>query len=163
MPYCETTDLLISGIAMSPEVNVQSYVQDAADQIDSAIGFRYETPIDITVDSSVVRPAILLLKRINVLLASARLLMRLDYGNEGNRPNQLAMEWLKEAVDALKAIVDGKVDLEGAVLQQGVEDSSGPLIFNEDSDSLVATFYQRVQRRSYWDHFSGDIVSGLYG
>ncbi|HWI68184.1 MAG TPA: hypothetical protein VNS88_07365, partial [Nitrospiraceae bacterium] len=72
MGYSEVTDLLTGNVPTPAYLSPQKYVDDAADEIDSKIGFVYETPIDVTYSSSnpVTRPVRLLLKRINNFLAS---------------------------------------------------------------------------------------------
>ena len=49
--YSAVTDLLVGDITLGSTVNAEKYVQDAADEMDSKLGFIYETPIDLNAAS----------------------------------------------------------------------------------------------------------------
>jgi len=152
MAYSETTDLLTGNVPTPAYLDPQRYVNDAADEIDSKIGFVYETPIDITDSSSnpVSRPVRLLLKRINNFLASGRLLLAVDAGAETDRVHSYGLYLIQEATASLDLIAQGKVDLDGAELLPADQASvTAPLLYNEDSESNVESFYNRIANPAY--------------
>lgn len=152
MAYSETTDLLTGNVPTPAYLSPQKYVDDAADEIDSKIGFTYETPIDVTDSSSnpVSRPVRLLLKRINNFLASGRLLLAVDAGAETDRVHAYGLYLVKEAEESLYAICEGKVNLEGAeLLPTDQARVTAPLIKNVDEESNVESFYDRISNPNY--------------
>lgn len=146
--YCTTDDLLTGNIPTPAYLSPAKYVQDAADEIDSKIGFIYETPIDIAddPDNPVIRPARLLLKRINVMLATGRLLLAVDASGEETSLHAYAKSLVDNAELALEAIFSGDILLEGAVeLHPSTADSHrGPMIVNKDLVSAVDDFYDQL-------------------
>lgn len=146
--YCATADLLTGNIPTPAALSPDKYVQDAADEIDSKIGFVYETPVNIADDPAnpVVRPVRLLLKRINVMLASGRLLMAAAASGEDKTLHAYAKSLVDNAELALEAIFDGTILLEGAVELNPPTDAShrGPLIASKDTSSAVDDFYDQL-------------------
>ena len=152
MGYSEVTDLLTGNVPTPAYLSPQKYVDDAADEIDSKIGFVYETPIDVTDSSSnpVTRPVRLLLKRINNFLASGRLLLAVDAGAETDRVHSYGLYLIQEAQTGLDLISSGKIQLDGAeVLPMGEVSVTAPLLYNEDSESNVEAFYDRIANPAY--------------
>jgi len=148
--YCSPTDLLIGDIPVSGELNPAKYVQDAADEIDSKIGFLYTTPIPVDASSGTARPVVLLLKRINVHLASGRLILAATIPAENERLNAYGRSLVREAEDAIEAIASGQIILDG-VLAGGfaLPRKAVPLISNGDLESSVDAFYDRVVNPNY--------------
>lgn len=146
MAYCDTGDLLTGSIPTPAYLDPQKYVDDAADEIDSKIGFVYETPIDISDDSEVIRPARLLLKRINVFLATGRLLMAVASPGEETSIHAYGKSLVDNATAATEAIFDGTILLDGATDLHPATDSShrGPIIANKDASSAVDDFYDQL-------------------
>jgi phage gp36-like protein len=147
--YCAVSDLLIGDIPTSAELDPQKYVNDAADEIDSKIGFVYETPIPTTVP----RPVVLLLKRLNAHLASGRLILAATITGEDVRLNAYGQSLVDEVQAALQMIVDGKLPLAQADLNDEVpraEQTSRVLHANQDAESAVDAFYGRVANPDYY-------------
>lgn len=144
--YCLTTDLLTGNIPTPGYMSPQKFVDDAGDEIDSKIGFVYETPIDISDTSEVVRPARLLLKRINVFLATGRLLMAAASAGEDTSLHAYAKKMVDDATTALDAIFAGEIPIEGAVLINPAEEdvTKAPLWSNPDIESAVDSFYEQL-------------------
>lgn len=150
MAYCDVTDLKLGNIPIPAYLDAQKEVNDAADEIDSKIGFRYITPVNVTVGSATVRPAVLLLKRINVSLATGRLLLAIASPEEGNQLHAYAWSLIKEATAALEMISCGDVVLDGVPhFNTDDEPASTPLISNIDSESSVEAFYDRIANPAY--------------
>lgn len=150
MAYSEVNDLLTGNVPTPAYLSPQKYVDDAADEIDSKIGFIYQTPVDVS-GSQVVRPAVLLLKRINNFLASGRLLMAVDAGGEDTQLHAYGLSLVKDATAALDQIASGAIALDGAPKIDTTEDArvTSPLIFNEDAESNVSAFYDRLANPNF--------------
>jgi hypothetical protein len=152
--YCQASDLLTySGSIPAPSyLSPQKFVDDAADEIDSKIGFVYATPIDISdvAGNPVVRPARLLLKRLNVNLATGRMLLAADANGEDTQIHAYGWSLIREVVAALNNIADGDITLEGATLvTPNALNNNIPLIYNKDAESNVEAFYDRVANPNY--------------
>lgn len=152
--YCMVTDLLTGNIPTPAAVDPQKFVQDAADEIDSQIGFVYRTPVDIADSSPVVRPVRLLLKRLNVFLATGRLILAVDGGGEDKQLHAYGLKLIEDALMSLSMIANGQINLEGAPKLPGQEKTvMGPLVSNADSESSVEAFYNRVANPNWLPPF----------
>lgn len=152
MPY-STTDDMLTGNIPAPAAGLLSpakFVNDAADEIDAAIGHIYQTPVDMTEEGGVSRPARLVLKRISNFLASGRYMMAAAAGSQLTEIHAYALKLVEDATASLDAIARGDVVLEGAVRLGDQEESfTGPQIYNEDTESNVEAFYNRVANPNY--------------
>lgn len=158
--YCETTDLLLGQIPTPAGLDLSKIVQDATDEIDSRIGMLYATPVDLG-SVEIPRPVKLLLKRLNVFIASGRLIMAVTSNTEDDRLHAYGLSLVNDALDALKEIAAGKLILDGVPPIEGTEPVvSVPLIFNEDPESSVEAFYNRIANPSYVYGFQ---ISQAYG
>lgn len=146
MPYATSADLLTGNIPTPAYIDKDKIVADAADEIDSKIGFIYQTPIDTSDASAVVRPAKLLLKRINVFLATGRLLMAVAASGEDTGLHAYAKKLVDDATAALEAIFAGEILLEGATELHPSTDTTpkGPRWYNPDVESAVDKFYDEL-------------------
>ena len=153
--YSATTDLLVGDIPLPTYISTAKFVTDAADEIDSHIGFVYKTPISVVdvPENPVSRPARLLLKRISTHLSSGRILMSVAAAGEDNALHAYGYNLVKEALAALAAIVKGEILLDGAEPVDGVDTGvpTGPMISNLDEVSLVEQFYDRARNPSTTD------------
>ena len=153
MAYCTADDLLVGNIPLPAYLDVNAVIEDAADEIDSKIGWRYVTPIDISEPGPLVRPARLMLKRINAALATGRLILAVASPEEKNNLHAYGWSLVREANGAINVIADGTVPLEGATLVDPAIDDEPvavPLINNLDSESQVEAFYDRVANPDYF-------------
>ena len=156
MAYCTVADLLIGDIPTSAALDPVKYVNDAADEIDSKIGFVYETPIPNTVP----RPVVLLLKRLNSHLASGRLILAATISVEDVRLNAYGQSLVDEVELALQKIVGGELLLAGADINTDIpqaEQTPSVLYANKDAESAVDAFYDRVVNPDYY------FVNTVYG
>jgi hypothetical protein len=142
VPYCSDSDLLTGPLGLPESMDVAKYVQDAADEIDTQIGFVYQTPVVGVGAAPLPRPVSLLLKRINALLASGRAIIAAGGGSQDTSLNAYGRSLVDEARAALTPIVEGRTVLEGAerLPDQG-EENRGPRIYNIDSESPTDAFY----------------------
>lgn len=140
MAYCEAGDLLLGNIP-TQSVDSEKYVNDACDEIDSKLGFMYATPIVVD-EAPQNRPTRLMLKRLNVWLASGRLIMALDSGGQDDQLHQYALYLVSEATKTLEAILNGEIVLPG--VDPASPDSTGivtgPQQVNGDDYSLVEAY-----------------------
>lgn len=155
--YSATTDLLTGDIPLPSYISAQKFVDDAADEIDSKIGFLYATPVDLNA-AGVLEPVKKLLKRINNFLASGRLLMVLTASQEDDRLHAYAYSLVVEANAALLSIAAGEIPLGLPPVEGGPTEAPAtvPLLFNQDEESAVEAFYDRVANP--WYAFSPVVV-----
>lgn len=146
--YCGLTDLLKGDLDLPRYMGDGSqFVNMAAEDIDSHLGHIYVTPIEV-LDIPRNRPTKLMLKRINRLLASGRMVLDLATAGESTDLHAYGRSLVKEAMDLLEKIASGEIVLAGASRIDEVVDPTGqhftgPRITNEDSYSLVQAFYDR--------------------
>lgn len=148
--YSKTTDLLLGDIPTPGYLDKDKIVQDAADEIDSQIGFTYTIPVDVSQSSPVIVPVRLLLKRINNFLATGRLIMQVASNGEDKQLHAYGISLVEQANAAISMIVSGEIDLIGAVKRPGTETQTrGPKIVNGDPESYVDAFYDRIANPGY--------------
>jgi hypothetical protein len=145
MPYSTKADLRIGDIRLPDRLGDGSaFVQEAADEIDAQIGHIYVTPI-VLLDVPENRPARLLLKKINNLIASGRLILDLAAAAEDQQLHAYGYNMLKEGLALLGMIQRREILLTGAdeldLDGDGEKSPTGPMIYNEDPESLVKGYY----------------------
>lgn len=144
MAYSSVDNLLIGKIPLPANVDPQQYVDNATDEVDSYIGFTYVTPIDVSDTSVVDRPVRLLLKRIANMIATGRLILAMSGGAEMQKVHAYGRSLIRDASEVLTQISEGKVVLTSVPTVAGGTETTGPQIFNLDSESNVEAFYNRV-------------------
>ncbi len=160
--YCVVEDLLLGDVTVGGTVNRQLYVDQAAEEMDSKLGWIYKTPIDLDgapadpPDQPEALPALprheaLLLKVINAKIATARLIMAVSINEEGNSVHAYALRLLKEGNDELLLIANGAVLLSAPRNESTPDEISRvPGIINEDIESLLDPFYNTTNRGRPW-------------
>lgn len=145
--YSEVSDLRHGDIPLQAQHGTgEGFVQDAADDIDAQVGHIYVTPISV-VNIPANRPTRLLLKKINNLLASGRLLLDMAAAAEDDNLHSYGLQMLKEGMELLRRVSTGEIVLAGAPKLDGTSDAPERLsIVNEDAYSMVEGFYRRTQR-----------------
>lgn len=145
--YSAVSDLLLGDTVLGSTVDPEKYVQDAADEIDSKVGFMYVTPLNL---QTAPRPVQLLLKRINNFLATGRLIMAVASPSEEGGLNAYGRNLVEAASESLDAIAAGKINLEGVqTIADGTALRTAPMVSNIDSESSVEAFYDRIANPSY--------------
>ena len=149
MTYCEVVDLLIGDIPTSAKLDPQKYVNDAADEIDSKIGFVYTTPIPVF--DPTPRPVVLLLKRLNAHLATGRMILAATILMEDKILNAYGKTLVADVEASLVLIGTGQLILDGVIPSglNALPKAHVPLIMNKDSESAVDAFYDRVVNPAY--------------
>jgi len=147
--YCTENDLLTGvDVSIPDTISKAQFVRDAADEIDSMIGFLYTTPVVLSAtDEAKYRPTVLLLKRVNRFLASGRLLLAAAAVGEDSQLHAYGKSLVDDAMAVLAAIVDRKIILEGVLPSAQQADTyqvSRGYIFNLDQKSGVETFYDSI-------------------
>lgn len=140
MAYSTVDDLLTGDTRIDGVIDTNAFVNAAADEMDSALGFIYETPI-VLADTPINRPTSLLLKLINNYLATGRIILTISRSAEDNSLDALGKYYVNTALNRLNMIVEGKISLVGATRIQDESTPKGPEIFNAEPDSLVDMFY----------------------
>lgn len=141
--YSTKDDLLTGDIPLAGKYGDGTpFVQMAADEIDAQIGHIYETPI-VLADTPENRPARLLLKKINNLLASGRIILDMAAGAEDDRLHAYGTSMWQEGISLLNQLSNRSIILQGAVLIESKADDKNDRvsIHNEDPKSLVEEFY----------------------
>lgn len=151
MTYCEVVDLLIGDLPTSAALSPQKYVSDASDEIDSKIGFVYETPIDVVTAGVTPRPVVLLLKRLNAHLATGRMILAATIIAEDKQLNAYGARMVADCELTMSQIATGALVLDGTVPSglNGLPPPHVPMILNKDEESAVDAFYDRVVNPSY--------------
>lgn len=142
--YSLASDMLLGGIPTPVYADKDKYVQDATDEVDSYIGFLYQTPVDVTSGGPTPRPVRLLLKRIANDLATGRYIMAVSGGGQRNTVHAYGKELVDQACAILKKISEGDIVLQDVPLLSTATPVSSPLIFNVDDESQVEAYYDRV-------------------
>lgn len=151
MAYCDSSDLVLGGIPMPAETTATTYVNAAADEIDSYLAGLYVTPITVPMIPDSVPPApvdprhrqtTLTLKRINSHLASGRLITALASGGEDDQVHAYGLMLIREALAALNQLKTGIPDLQGVVKHEIANEASlRGAVYNVDPTSQVEDFY----------------------
>jgi hypothetical protein len=144
MAYCEPADLLIGDLPLSAQYGDGSgFISTAADEMDVVLGQLYVTPI-VLADTPANRPSQLWLKTCNKFIASGRLILDIALAAEDDNLNAYGLSLLNQGLDMLKAIQSGAASITGAIPLDPNASSyqTGPMIFNEDSRSLVSAGYE---------------------
>jgi len=123
----------------------------SADQIDGYIGHLYETPVVVPVPPAENRPAQLCLKTINICLASGQIILDMAAGGEDSELQAYGKSLVDRGWHMLEEIASGNIVLKGATKVAGI--TTGPILNNEDQESLVEAFYQQV----VWGEPRGDL------
>lgn len=152
--YCAESDLRTGDLAPPSYTTKVQYIQNAAEEIDAAIGHLYITPV--TIDSAVSknRPSILFLKKLNWLLASGRFILDVAAAGEMDNLNAYGKRMLDEANMMIASLISSDLQLVGAPLiavdPNRAKNFTGPVIYNEDPYSLVETFYRQRRLGSFY-------------
>lgn len=143
--YCSEADLRTGDLRAPSYTSKEQYIKGAAKEIESALGHIYVTPFVIDPSVPENRPSILLIEKLNWLLASGRFILDVAAAGERDNLHAYGASMLKEAQDILKQLQNREPLLTGAPLIPGTGDQggSGPRIDNEDSESLVKGFYEQ--------------------
>jgi hypothetical protein len=151
--YCVKEDLLTGDIPLAGKYgDGTSFVNFAADEIDGQIGHIYVTPIEYADPSDPkARPAQLLLKKINVLLASGRIILDMAAGHEDDSLHSYGNSMLREGISLLKMISNRQIDLYGAtkLTEETESDDTAITVIQDDPYSLVESFYTMYSRPAW--------------
>jgi hypothetical protein len=166
MAYSDASDLLIGDVIISGSIDKEQFIQGAADEIDSKIGWLYQTPIKVEGDPSADPPIpalprheALLLKGINNKLASGRLIMALDVAGEQTTLHAYGARMVKEAMDELLMIANGDIDLHAPRNEDAAipVENRIPGVAQEDDESLLLGFVSTVHKGRPWRTEPGKI------
>lgn len=143
--YSTKADLRIGDLRLPARMgDGTQFVEAAAEEIDAQLGHIYKTPL--TIDPAVAgnRPAILLLKNMNNLIASGRLVLDLAASSEDDSLHAYGRSMLQEGLTLVRMIQSRDILLTGAEQIESSESDknlTGPTVLNEDPVSLVESFY----------------------
>lgn len=154
MAYCLESDLLVKDTLLPPGETLQVWVDRAAEEMDSYLGYRYEIPIvPSPIFTVLYQHETLVLKMINAKLASGRYYLAASSNDEDDRLHAYGASLVREAIMELTSIRDGTVDLVSAAQVQSTgadESRKVPGVINHDSESLVLGWENTVMRGVDW-------------
>lgn len=147
MAYCTKDDLLTGDIPLAGKYgDGTAFVNFAADEIDGQIGHVYVTPVEFTDPMNPkAKPAQLLLKKINILLASGRIILDMAAGTEDQNLHAYGNAMLLEGINLLNMISKGDIKLNMAteIDTAADDDNTAVAVIQDDPYSLVETFYKQ--------------------
>lgn len=165
--YSDPDDMLVgTDFALPADDTLERFVRDAAQEIDSRLGFKYVIPLKFTrivggsvsyvdpEDSSTYTPSYLLVRRLSNFIASGRYLLAATSPEEQNSLHQYANKLLRDAEAILSQITSNRADLEIEELPSDDMDTPyGLLVKNRDKRSMVQEFEE--QAMNYNNPFLG--------
>jgi hypothetical protein len=146
--YCTTNDLLLGDITISSAIDLNKVVRDAADEMDSKIGFVYELPLPASLPQHITT----MLKMINARLASGRLILTIASPAEAVDLYRYGTHLIELAEEALCGITTGKFQIPGATQIEDLTPGGGAII-NHDAESAIDVFESQFMRRSFTQNF----------
>jgi hypothetical protein len=147
--YCDKEDLLLGDLEVGPSVALETYVNAAAEEMNSRLGFVYKVPIEPKPpETALATHEGLLLKDINRKLATGRLILAMAQAGEDNNEHAYGASLVKDALYSLNLLTSRQIDLVTAVLAEGntAGGDTSPLVHNHDEESLVDGFEHTVLR-----------------
>lgn len=148
MAYSTVDDLIVGDMMISARVDKNKFVNDAAEEIDSKLGFLYVLPLaPLALHEST------LLKQINNKLASGRLILTLDIAGEETVLHAYGLRLITEAMNDLMLLANGTINLSSTMTTTSALRDNVPGIYNHDEESAVDIFEAHVLRGepSYWN------------
>src|SRR3954469_8662488 len=118
MPYCTNADLLLGQLTtrLPIEIDVDEYIESAADHIDARLGFIYATPFVTEGVDALPSNQAKLLRGINAKRASGQIILAATIATEDNVIHQYGLWLLQEADLELQAIQNGTVKLNAPIV-----------------------------------------------
>lgn len=140
--YCTIPDVqpLLGDLELASTLDIQTFIDLAAREIDLALGQRYEVPV-VTTDYFTLT----LLRTVNAELAASQIFLSQASGGEDNRVNAYGIHLFNRANIRLHDYLIDKI-LPGLTLLVADSVGLGPaVIYHEDSASPLTEFYRFVQ------------------
>lgn len=145
MAYCEPDDLLFGDIPISPSNQVR-WIGAAEDEINQRLGVLYVLPPG----SGASATALLILKRLAILVATGRGMMAQPAAGEDNGVNAYGRYLLDDAEKIFCDVISGELDLIGVdKLPELISSGNAPSVVMEDSVAAVDAFYGFATRGEY--------------
>lgn len=140
-PYCSVESVNVGNITLPRGFNKAHYVNISADEMDVELGKVYKLPLGPNYDPG--SWAGKLLAKINRYLATGKIVIDAAAGGEDRSLNSYGYYHVRQANDALAAIVAGTIDLPFDSIDTD-PDRVGPVqIENREPASFVDAFYQQ--------------------
>ena len=149
MAYCEVNDLLVkdNGMMFSPTFDFMKFIVSASEEMDGMMGEIYDLPLAGSSGGWTTLPLYqkLLLKQINVKLASGRILLTLNASGDTRALHVYGAKLIDEALAMLLPIINGDVVLDIPGKNNEVR-ANYPVIAHHDQESLVDSWEKLVHR-----------------
>lgn len=142
MAYCRVSDIDLGSLELPRGFSTQTAVDRASDDIDAVVGRFYRLPLRWSETDPRHKPYVLLLKKLNIYLATGDLIFRAAGARQDDSLNSYALWYLNRAKDMLKQIEQGKITFpDQAEIEAPEGEFNGPILVNKDSRSRVEAFY----------------------
>lgn len=165
MAYAAVSDLLLGDLIVAESIDRQKFVDLAAEEMNSKLGWVYELPLRgagsaPSATSWLELPAheVSILKTINNRLASGRLILSLYIAGEDSQLHAYGYQLVQEAMSDLMLIANGNVSLSAhRTSAYSREGDTIPGISQHDDESLLLGFENSVMRGKPWYTIPGQV------
>ena len=164
MAYCADTDLALGDIVLPTWLVKSQWIERAAEEIDSRLGFIYKVPL-VSAGAPQTFAALAthekaLIKGINWKLATGRIILALDSGGEDVALHAYGRSLVLEAINDLMQVANGVVSFPDAALNvDSVTNGPNmtPSATNADEFSLVDAWSDTVIRGEPRRAYTGNV------
>lgn len=147
--YSTVEDLQLGNLPIPASLKAQRYVGDASDEIDSRLGFYYKVPLEFDPLDYKHHASRLLVKRINILLSTSKIVAAINVGVEDKQLNAYAKQLSDQANGFIDQIINGYYTLVGPTPVSpntgGITRVAGLSISNVDAKSFVEEEYDKLR------------------
>lgn len=147
--YCTPSDIKLGELQLPRHVDVEQWIQDAANEMNSYIGQLYKLPLVLDPQRPDHLADILLLQKINADLTTGKIILLAFAGKSGEQLHAYGKMLVDSAKAEMTRISKGVTVLEAAErLETDDPQPNGPLISNMDDRSFVGDFYNSYGSRN---------------
>lgn len=127
------------------EMTLEGAAEAAANEMDGLLGQRYTVPISVSVNDPSEKDTAYWLQQVSSMIAAGRIMLSLGAPGSNDTANNYGKYLIKNAMDMIALITDGKRSLAGAVENEdGTAGSKGPIILQGDRYSQVDMYYENM-------------------
>ncbi|AKJ71701.1 hypothetical protein TIN2_11 [Tsukamurella phage TIN2] len=144
--YCTTAAIQVhlQNIKLPSGVTWDSLAETASNEVDSNIGVRYQTPIQVSAVDPETRAAAYWLQNVSAMVAAARFMLSVAAPGSQDSANGYGRYLLSSAQKLMNDVISGKVDLNGAIELTPLGEVQAPTIINGDAYSQVDLYYENM-------------------
>ncbi|AVP43202.1 head-to-tail adaptor [Gordonia phage Lidong] len=132
----------VQNIKLPTGVTWDSLAETASNEVDSNLGVRYVTPIQVSANDPTQKAAAYWLQNVTSMVAAGRLMLSIAAPGSQDTANSYGQYLLRNAQQLMNDVISGKVDLPGAEeVPANGSTIQGPTVLNQDAFSQVDLFY----------------------